>query len=501
MIVETALMKPTDSLPEIHQVYNGLDSCLTLEIFNALSLHHFDPIYSFERAMQAPLFEAMMRGWKIDRAAAIGEIQRLTRLLDRLDINLQKMAEAFWDNTCKDKSTGEIKSLNAASPVQLKNFLYEHLHLPVQYKVEKGIRKPSTDRDALENLDFYLFARPILNTILLMRDLTKQREVFQTDIDKDGRMRTSFNIAGTKTGRLSSSSSSEDTGRNLQNIDETLRHVFTTDPGYILCGIDLEQAESREVGWLHGILFDDWRYLDAIYSGDIHTQVARYAWPDLPWTGNIKEDKALAEMPFYNGQSRRFLSKKLGHGSNYYGQPPTLAKHAKIPLPICQDFHRSYFGAFPAFPQWHEWVIEQLATTQSLTTPWGRTRHFFGRPDDASTHREAIAYSPQSSTADRMNLGMWRVWKYLPQVKLLAQVHDAIYALIPDDENKITIAKQMLSLIDIPMRHIQPNGEIRELIVPGEMKLGYNWGSFASEEDVTAGRAFRINLEGLKKVK
>lgn len=495
MIIQTADLKPDDAFPEVHQVYNGLDSCLTLEIFNALSNHYDDPIYSFERALQAPVFDMEMRGWKVDRLAAVSEIADLSLKIERLDNILQTYASALWDKKTKDKKTGEIKSINAASPAQLKELLYDTMKLPVQYKIDKGVRKPSVDRDALENLDMYLIARPIINIILAMRDLVKQREVFQTDIDADGRMRSSFNIGGTNTGRLSSSSSSEDTGRNIQNISPDLRHVFGADKGYILCGIDLEQAESREVGWLHGILFDDWRYLDAIYSGDIHTQVARLAWPELPWNGDITHDKELAERPFYREFSRRFLCKKLGHGSNYGGKPETLAKHSKIELHVCEEFQNKYFTAFPAFLQWHDWVREQLLSTQSITTPWGRTRHFFGRPDDASTLREAIAFSPQSSTADRMNLGMWRVWKYMPEVKLLAQVHDAIYTLIPDDENKEATAKKLLEIIDIRFKH---NGH--ELIVPGECKLGYNWGDYATEEDVLKKKKTKVNLAGLMKL-
>lgn len=498
MIIQTADLKPSETPPAVHQVYNGLDSCLTLEIFEALASNSNNPIYAFERALQAPALDMMLRGWKVDRGAAIAGVSELNKKIERLTFILQTFASAIWDKTFKDKDKNTV-SLNPASPAQLKDFLYSAMHLPEQWKNDKGVKKLSTDREALEKLDDYLIARPVLSCILQIRDLVKQREVFQTDIDNDGRMRSSFNIAGTSTGRWSSSASSEDTGRNIQNIDADLRHIFVADKGWKLCGIDLEQAESREVGWLLGILFDDWRYLNACYAGDLHTQVAQMVWPELPWTGDKKKDREIAETPFYRGLDYRFMCKKLGHGSNYAGTPYTLAKHAKIEVRICEAFQEVYYNAF-GMPQWHRWVQEQLEETQSITTPWGRTRHFFGRPNDASTLREAIAYSPQSSTADRMNLALWRIWKHMPEVRLLAQVHDAIYFLINENDDEDLIIKKALGLIDIRLTH---NGH--ELIVPGEAKIGYNWGNFANEEIVRKnaekGNVVRLNLSGLKKWK
>jgi DNA polymerase I-like protein with 3'-5' exonuclease and polymerase domains len=500
-LIQTALLTPAYNNPDVHQIYNGLDSALTLEIFNSIApANQENPIYAFERALQAPALDMMLRGIKVDRAAAIGGIQTINAKIRTLDSFLQSCAEVIWSKRFKTKE-GDIVALNHASHAQLKDFLYNAFHLPEQFKIEKGVRKLSVDRECLEKLDDYAYARPILNSILQIRDLVKQREVFQTDIDNDGRIRTSFNIAGTTTGRWSSSSSSEDTGRNLQNIDEDLRHIFIADKGWKLCGIDLEQAESREVGWLQGVLFDRWEYLDVCYNQDLHSYVTKLAWPHLPWVGDKKKDREVAETVFYRGLPYRFYSKKLGHGSNYVGKPPTLAKHSKLPIAACEAFQEAYFFGFPGFPLWHEWVHEQLMTTQSLTTIWGRTRHFFGRPDDDSTLREAVAYSPQSSTADRMNLALWRIWRYMPEVKILMQVHDAIYFLMPDNgiEEEKRIISKALSLVDIRLQHIDGSGKLRELIVPGEAKTGYNWGNYATEEDVRKGKASKVNLNGLKK--
>src|SRR6516162_7019940 len=146
-----------------------------------------------------------------------------------------------------------------------------------------------------------------------MRDIAKKVSVLRTDIDPDGRMRTSYNIAGTSTGRFSSSLSDFGTGTNLQNIENRLRSVFVADQGMKFAYIDLEQAESRLVGAIEWNLFKDGVYLEACESGDLHTSVCRLAWGDvLPWTGDLETDKGLAKKPFYRQHSFRHMAKVLG---------------------------------------------------------------------------------------------------------------------------------------------------------------------------------------------
>jgi hypothetical protein len=113
-----------------------------------------------------------------------------------------------------------------------------------------------------------------------------------------------------------------------------------------------------------------------------------------------------------------------------------------------------------------------------LTTPFGRRRHFFGRPGDETTLREAIAFLPQSTTADRMNLGMWRVWKKMPTVQLLAQTYDSITFQFRESADTDEIMQQALELIRVELEFAG-----RHYAVPGEAKIGWNWGN-ASEKNL-----------------
>lgn len=467
-IFDTSTLQEGVVLAENEQIYNGLDVCITHEVLDVIRAIGPAPrIYNFTRALQAPVLDMMLRGFRIDPYERHKGIHDLTIEIDRLTNMLNRFSHAVWD-----------KPLKANSPKMLQDFFFKTMRIPEIWTSKKGERKLSMDREALEKLDNYYHARPIVSTILAIRDAVKQLSVLNTEVDSDGRMRTSYNVAGTETGRFSSSTNAFGTGTNLQNITAGLRKMFIADPGYKICGIDLEQAESREVGWLSGVLCGDWSYLDACYSGDLHTLVARTAWPELAWRDDPKADRKIADTPFYRHLTYRDMAKKLGHGSNYRGLPPTMAKHAKLPVAVAESFQQRYFERFAGIPKWHRWVAQQLQTTHRIVTPFGRERTFFGRPNDDTTLREAIAYSPQSATADRLNLILYRVWKHMPQVQLLAQVHDALYFQYPEHLDEVAVISEALSHF-----HIEFEQDGHKLVVPGEAKVGWNWGNFDPKQN------------------
>lgn len=162
-----------------------------------------------------------------------------------------------------------------------------------------------------------------------------------------------------------------------------------------------------------------------------------------------------------------------------------MAKHSKLPKHLVEEFQKNYFGALPCIPAWHKSIFAQLDTHASLTTPFGRRRFFFGRPREASTRREAVAFQPQSMTADEINTGILNLWR-ARRVQLLIQVHDSILFQYPEElENEIVpwaleILRTYLTL-----------AKDRDFVVPTEAMTGWNWGYYDSE----------TNVDGLKKRK
>lgn len=470
-------------------VYNGLDCCVTLEIRDQL-LAQLDNTtrgtYEFSKALQGPVLEMAMRGILVDDT-------RRQEVLKLYNVQVARLAEQL-DEIVRDGVGFKIDTVKAdqlwwRSPIKLKNLFYDVMGIPpVRKRNAQGLFAPTVDRDALEKIsDQYFLAEPIARHLIALREVDKKRSWLRTDIDADGRMRSNFNIAGTNTGRLSSSYSDFGTGGNLQNVDRELRSVFVADKGWKFANLDLEQGDARNVGAIcHDLFYERFgegfsdTYLNACESGDLHTFVCRMSRKDLPWTGDMKADRAIAEQIAYRQDSYRQLAKKLGHGTNYYGTPRTMAKHTKVATHIIEEFQYNYFKAFPAIgnvdrkdlvtPHWHNYVRSQLRDYHTLTTLFGRRRNFFGRSNEDSTLREAIAYEPQSMTADEIDTGLLKLWRG-NKVQLLVQVHDSILFQYREEEEA--------EILPWALNQLQVELELkggRKFIVPVDAKIGWNWG-------------------------
>lgn len=460
-IIRTDEAKPDDITNqwERDQVYNGLDCCVTAEVL-AATLSQLDdttsPTYEFSKALQGPALEMRLRGVLVDQARKAEVIDAYHDKIDQLE---QQLEQIVFDGV-------GMPTFNWASPKDLQKLFYQHLQIPPI----KRQGRPTVDRSALEKMETYLVAKPIVAHLMAMRDIAKKISVLKTGIDPDGRMRTSYNIAGTNTGRFSSSFSEFGTGGNLQNVEELLRSIFIADEGYKFAKFDAKSGESYCVGAIEWNLFKDGRYLDAVESGDVHTAVARICWPNLEWTGELQRDKHIAERPYYRHYTYRFMCKKLGHGSNYGGQPKTLAGQAKLPETVVRDFQPKYFAAFPSHIRWHGYVDTQLRTAGNLISLTGRRRWFFGRRNDPSTLREAIAYDPQGSLADIVNRLMLRIWRKRTAIVMM-QDHDALTFMYPEElEDEIIPALQEDLIEEIPLQHG------RTLRIPYDCKVGWNKG-------------------------
>lgn len=464
-IIETSTLRPSDlrsNFDEL-QVYNGLDCTLTHEIHSKIAGGNSE-IYAFELALQAPIMEMMLRGFHVNQEAQKAAIKDVRAKLANYEDLLNYLGIVSWG-----------KAINARSPKQLAEYLYGYMGLDRVKKFSKGEVSYPLDKEALEKLGENLTARPIVRLISAIRETTKTLSFFEGKLSEDGRAHTSFNIAGTTTWRLSSSSWIDNTRRNLQNVDADLRYVFEADPGWKLGSIDLEQAESRMVGWICGTTFNKWKYLDYCETKDVHTHLVRLVWNDVDWTGDDRLDKKLASEPFVCGgsnMSRRDRTKRLGHGSNYYGIAKNLAARCFLPVNIVERAVEIYFDQFPEIRLWQNDIIDRIKNNEPIINPFGASRNFLGRPHDASTHREAIAHGPQSAVAMLTNLGMYRVWKNLGlRVRLLLQVHDNIVFMFREDDQEHDVMELAMQNFEVTLKC-----QARSMTIPGEAYCGGNWG-------------------------
>lgn len=440
-------------------IYNGLDTLHTFALFEHLKNNTPDwarVAIEYEHAMLGPVMTMMRRGLLIDQ-------EQNRNIVAQLTANHSSYIELFH------RLTRELfgVELNVNSPNQMKFLFFDLLGLPEMTKVVKGESKLSTSREVLEKIaENYWYAAPFANLLLAIKDLSKQIEFLSKPLDERGRFRYSFNIAGTETWRWSSSEHPLNYGGNVQNIPPVARRCIVADPGYILMYADQQGAEARLVAYLSG----DPAYIQAVESGDSHTMVASMVF-------GIPATKEAASKPCYRNFSYRDIAKRAAHGSNYNGSARTLARVLRVEEHITQNFQNLYFRRFPGIKKWHQKVAQQLQQKGYIETPFGFRRTFWGRRWDDATLREAIAFVPQSCVGVLTAIALWRLWDRFErtgEVQILANIHDAV--LIQVDQKRVNeLVPQILDLLRIPISITDCEGTTREVIIPFDAELGFNW--------------------------
>jgi DNA polymerase I-like protein with 3'-5' exonuclease and polymerase domains len=493
----------TSTLSQNHKdwIYNGLDCAVTFDLSDILAKQLREAgryqTYEFEMGMCGPALTMMRRGLKIDP-------EKRQEMEDHSHYRHERLRELIIKVVVD--SFDEFTAFNPNSAVQLKKLFYQVLAIPKIKKSDKGKWKVAADREALEKIiALYPRGKFFAEIILELRATAKDLEVLTVRLDDDFRHRCSYNVAGTETGRWSSSESNFYTGGNQQNIRKHLREIVVPDPGYKMFYADLDQAEARIVAYTS----EDENYIAACEGPDLHTDVVKMVWPKLPWTDDPKQNRAIADRIYYRDFSYRDLCKRGGHGTNYGLEVPSLARHLHIEQMYAHRFQLLYYGgqvsatalerwhkmdpmagfddvlemgtaigkdllevpgAFPGIRKWHRSVLGILETEGSITTVIGRERVFWSRLTEASTLREAIAYEPQSTVGELLNMGLYRIWNELePEVQTLAQIHDAVLGQFPEDE----VDKYSEAVLNCMTNPLTIKGRLMK--IPSSIEVGDNW--------------------------
>lgn len=432
---------------EIFWRYNCMDACVTYECAEVIEreMKEFgvrDFYYKVVHPLIPILMEMQMRGVLIDQSV------RLTALAE-YEVETKELEGKL------EAALGRV--INVMSPKQLKELLYDELNLPPQYK--KGTTSLTTNEEALETLS-NKFNSPIFDIILEIRGNRKLIGTYLNDAGgRDGRMRCSYVIGGTETGRLSSRASVFRSGTNLQNIPKGVcRRMFVADEGKVFIEADLSQAEARVVAYLS----EEDRLIELFKRGvDIHKHVASWIY-----------NKPIEQVTTGNKESEREIAKHLIHASNYGIGPMTFSKVAGVGVGEAKRLLQRYFDTFPSIKAWHLRIQAQLGKSRTMTTPIGRKRTFFGLWGD-QLFREAYSFVPQSTVADVLNLALIRFVSLSESheegYEPMLQVHDAFVVQCGTDKvgDCVSTIKEAFNVT------LYIGG--REMVIPVEMKTGKNW--------------------------
>ena len=433
--------------------YNCIDCVVTWEISNIFETELRNRgMWDFyqntlQRALEALLY-IQSRGVLIDQDARATLRAQVVKEMDDLLTNLKlKVGRDF----------------NPSSSVQCQRLLYTDYKLPIQHKRSKAGLRTTTDDDAIQAL---IKKSPVHGQVLrAILDYRQNRVLLSTFVDMlldKGRAHTSYNIAGTVTGRLSSSQTIDRRGGNLANIPRgEFRRIFIPDPGKVLIKADLSQAEYRILIW----------------KARIHRVIKR--WLTEPgfnihrW--NASEN--IYHVPLEQVTPLMYNNAKSGvYGANYGIQAMKVSRMYNMDFVTAKFILTNYHAAMPEVEGVYQKEIrDALHATRRLTNPLGRDRLFFGRMDD-DTYRAAYSHYAQSTVADLIDVALADLHEASLGhqelgLELLLQVHDELVFQCWDHavEGCVTLVR---GLMERPMVF---EGVEAPLVIPCEIKVGANW--------------------------
>jgi len=432
--------------------YAAEDADITLRLATLLKprlvAEHMTTVYeTLERPLVGILRDMEMAGVKVDRA----ELARLSRdfaeRMTTLEHEIYRLAG---------------HPFVIASPKQLGEVLFVEMGLAGGKKGKTGAF--GTGADVLEQLAAEGHDLPA--KVLAWRQLAKLKSTYSDTLVEQihpdtGRVHTSFALAATNTGRLSSSDP------NLQNIPirteegRKIRKAFVAEAGHKLLSADYSQIELRLLAHIADIEALKRAFREGL---DIHALTASQVF-GVPMEG----------MDPMVRRSAKAINFGIVYGMSAFG----LAQQLGVPQADARAYIDAYFKRYPGIRDYVEETKKFCRTNGFVKTIYGRKVHLPGIADRNPARRnfaerQAINAPIQGSAADIIRRAMVRMPKALTDAglatRMLLQVHDELVFEAPDAEVEAasSVVRQIMEAAP---------GPARSLSVPltVETGAGENW--------------------------
>jgi DNA polymerase I len=433
--------------------YAAEDALITLKLYNLLNNRTKNEKGNFVYSeIDLPLIYVLSsiekNGIKVD-----------TKYLNQLSEEFQKESSVLEKKIYKFAG----KNFNIGSPKQLGEILFIDLSIQGGKKTKSGTF--STDSSTLLNLSDQGYE--IASLILEWRELTKLKSTYTDALQNqatknNSRVHTSYGVANTLTGRLSSNDP------NLQNIPirtsngKKIRKAFICDPNKILMSFDYSQIELRLAAEISG----DTNFIKAFKNNeDVHSSTASQIF-------NVKTEKLDAEM--------RRKAKAINFGILYGISPYGLAKQLSVTNSEAKNYIEDYFNKYPKIKKYMDDQIQFAKTNLYVETIFGRRCNIKSINDKnfsvrGFAERQAINAPIQGTAADIIKLAMIELNKMITadelNAKILLQVHDELIFEIDEANKEVSIDK-----IKSVMENIHLNFKRFEVPLLVDYGFGENWG-------------------------
>ncbi|GEP00108.1 DNA polymerase I [Methylobacterium haplocladii] len=381
--------------------------------------------------LERPLIPVLARmeaeGIRIDRNMLSRLSGDFSQILARLEEEIQEDA-------------GE--KFQVGSPKQIGDILFGKMGLPGAKKTPSGQwATPATLLEELAQAGHDL-PKKILNWRQLSKLKSTYTDTLQEHADRsDDRIHTSFALAATTTGRLSSSEP------NLQNIPirteegRRIRKAFVAPEGTRLISADYSQIELRLLAHIADIP----QLREAFEQGlDIHaaTASAMFSVPLDQMTGDLRRKAKTINFGIIYGISAFGLADRLGIGREE-----------------ASAFIKQYFERFPGIRDYIDTTKKACREQGYVKTLFGRICHYpqirSNNPNErASVERQAINAPIQGTAADIIRRAMIRMEGALKaerlNVRMLLQVHDELVFEAPEEEIDAAIPVIQRVMVEAP---------------------------------------------------
>lgn len=336
-----------------------------------------------------------------------------------------------------------------------------------------GTKLVSTDKDALEELAIKFPKLEVLQALGKLRKHNKYLDTYvismRESICKDGRIRCSFNLQGTETGRLSSS------GPNMHNIprNKRIKNMFVASEGYKFVQLDYSQAELRVLAYLSGDEFLTQVYLD---DEDLHNAVALKMFGP----GFTKE--------------QRVWAKTINFGIAYGRGPGSLCQVFGIDMSAAKKLISDWYKPMPGVKAWIDKTRNEPLKGIVTPTIFGRERNYIITNENRNSISNQAANFPIQSIASDMtvmslcdiqDIIVERGWQ--GKVRIVNTVHDSIVIEVLDDHHLLLEVMQIGKDIMSKQADKLPGCRVP---FKADAEIGDSWGALEdgtnmSEEDLS----------------
>lgn len=302
--------------------------------------------------------------------------------------------------------------------------------------------------------------------------------------DEDHRIHTTFKLAGTVTGRLSSGKADQDKisgtkgrmrGVNLQQVprDPFIRGLFGAPPGWTFVEADYSQIELRVAAFMANET--TMKHLYSI-GADIHLSTAARV-TGVPESQVTKEVRKVVGKPvnfgfLYGMGWRKFIQTAFENYGSHFTDVEAMAART------------AYFDLYPGLLPWHARQRRLVNEYGRVQSPLGRIRHLpdIYSPDQgvrAEAERQAINSPVQGFASDMAVLSMIEVNRRFKEIgaqaHCLGLVHDAINYEIRDDwlARCLPILKDVMEDMDLVYKRF---GTVVDIPIVADVSVGQHWG-------------------------